>query len=125
MAKVFLDTNYFIDAVERKPKKAILESLKGHSLFISPLSVAIYCYLYKIKVPNKQLSIQLEEIQSINLSQKMAGDALLGPTPDYEDNIQLHSASEAECEYFLTNDKRLLKLKFFGKLKILSSFPKN
>ena len=121
MAKIFLDTNYFIDAVERRPEKAILESLLGYTSFISPLSIAVYCYLYKIKVPNKQLSVQLQEFQIIDISQNINEKSLLGPSQDFEDNIQLHSAAEANCDIFLTADKKLLKMKFFGKTKIVSS----
>lgn len=123
MARVFLDTNYFIDAVERRPEKTILKSLVGHISFISPLSIAIYCYLYKIKVPNKQLSIQLEEFQLCDLSQNTSEKALIGPTQDYEDNVQLHSAAEADCDTFVTSDEKLLKLKFFGKMELKSSLP--
>ena len=121
MAKIFLDTNYFIDAVERKPEKAILETLLGYTSFISPLSIAVYCYLYKIKVPNKQLSVQLQEFQTVDISQDINEKSLLGPTQDFEDNLQLHSAIEANCDFFLTSDKKLLKMKFFGKTKIVSS----
>lgn len=45
---------------------------------------------------------------------------LSGPTVDFEDNVQLHSAAEAECEIFLTEDKKLLKLGFFGKTHVVS-----
>ena len=114
MARVYLDVNRFIDAVKRQPEKEILNSLLGHTVFISPLSIAIYSYLYKIKVPNKQLSIQLEDLQLIDFSQDICGKALLGPTEDFEDNIQLHSAAEGECDIFLTEDKKLLNMKFFG-----------
>lgn len=64
MAKVFPDTNIFVDALHRAPEKQILENL--------------------------------------------------------EDNIQLHSAAEAECDFFLTSDDKLLKIKFFGKTEIKS-----
>lgn len=121
MAKIFLDTNYFIDAVERRPEKAILEALLGHTSFISPLSIAVYCYLYKIKVPNKQLSAQLKEFQIVDISYNINEKSLLGPSQDFEDNIQLHSAAEADCDFFLTFDQKLLKMKFFGKTKIVDS----
>ena len=54
------------------------------------------------------------------LTDKILDLALEGPVDDLEDNIQLHSASEAECDVFLTNDKKLLKMKFFGKMRIVS-----
>lgn len=46
-----------------------------------------------------------------------------GPTKDLEDNIQLHSAAEAESDIFLTADKKLVDMKFFGKTQIIS--PEN
>ena len=44
--------------------------------------------------------------------------SLEGPTDDFEDNVQLHSAAEADCNVFLTSDKKIKELKFFGKVKI-------
>ena len=120
MARVYLDANHFIDALVRKPEEGILESLLGHTSFISPLSVAVYCYLYKIKVPNKQFSVQLAEFQIVDVGKSIYKKALTGPTDDFEDNIQLHSAAEAECDIFLTADKKLLDMKFFGKTKLAS-----
>ena len=121
MARVFLDTNYFIDAVARKSEREILKALVRHTAIISPLSIVIYCYLYKIKVPNKQLSMQLAQFLSTELSQNICDKALEGPTDDFEDNVQLHSAAEADCDFFLTSDEKLLKIKFFGKVQISSS----
>ena len=121
MAKVFLDTNYFIDAVARKPEKQILDSLKGNILFISILSLHIYCYIYKIKIPSTILLSQVERFQLLDVSRDLADKALLGPTNDFEDNVQLHSAAEADCNIFLKNDKKINDLKFFGKVKIDSA----
>jgi|SRR3989344_1366301 len=118
MAKIFLDTNYFIDAVVRKPEKQIRDSLEGNILFISVLSLHIYCYVYKIKIPNTILLSQVEKFQLVDITQDLANKALLGPTSDFEDNAQLHSAAEAECDTFLTEDRKLLDMKFFGKVKI-------
>jgi predicted nucleic acid-binding protein len=119
MAKVFLDTNIFIDAIHRRPEKQILESLLNHIVYISPLSVHIYCYSSKIKIPNSKVRQQIDKFQLVNFSRELSEESLDGPTTDFEDNIQLNSAAEANCEIFLTNDKKLLNLKFFGKTKIL------
>ena len=121
MAKVFLDTNYFIDIIHRKPEVQLLDSLENHSVHISPLSVSIYYYTFKIKSPNRSSIEQLKGMYYIDLSADILEKALLGPTSDVEDNIQLHSAALSECDYFLTNDSRLLSMKFFGKTKILSA----
>ncbi len=118
MAKVFLDVNYFIDAIHRRPEKEILESLENNIIYISPLSIHIYCYIFKIKTPDAKIIAQKEKFQIVDFSEEILDRAIHGPTPDFEDNVQLHSAAEAECDILLTEDKRLLHMKFFGKVRI-------
>ncbi len=118
MAKIFLDTNYLIDALHRKPEEQILELLEDYIVYISNLSIHIYCYAFKIRIPNTYISEQIERFQMVDFSEEILKRALKGPTFDLEDNIQLHSAVEADCDIFLTEDKRLLRMKFFGKIKI-------
>lgn len=125
MAKIFLDTNYFIDTIHRRPEKQILDLLTGHIVYISILSFHIYCYTYKIKIPDKKVLLQKERFQLVDFSEKILERALNNPTIDLEDNVQLHSAAEAECDLFLTQDHQLLNLKFFGKVQILSVLPEN
>lgn len=121
MAKIFLDTNIFIDAIHRAPEKQILAQLEGSILYTSTLSFHIYCYAFKIKIPNKKVALQKEKFQMVNFSEEILEKALDGPTADLEDNIQLHSAAESECDIFLTNDEKLLDMKFFGRTQILSN----
>ena len=119
MARVFLDTNIYIDIIIRN--KAKLEPLRDHLLYISPISTPILYYLYKLNVPDKEIN-QIQKLFGIvPLTKFILDKGLEGPTSDLEDNIQLHSAAEAECDYFLTNDEKLLDMKFFGKTKIASS----
>ena len=119
MAKVFVDTNYFIGIANRAPEvdSKILDQYQG---YISALSCHILFYVNKIKVPNTQMNSFIEDFNIVYLEEKILAKAFVGPTDDLEDNIQLHSAIEAECDFFLTADKRLLKMKFFGKAKIVS-----
>lgn len=121
MAKIFLDTNFFIDAIIRTPEKEILNFLQDETIFTSTLSFHIYCYIYKIKIPNQKVTIQREKFQFVDFSEDILDKALKGPTEDFEDNVQLHSAAEAECDLFLTSDAKLLQLKFFGKTEIKPS----
>lgn len=118
MAKIFLDTNFFIDAVHRKPERDLLQSLKGHIVYVSPLSLHIYCYIFDIKMPNLNVLAQMDKFRLVDLSETIAKKTLKGPTQDLEDNIQLHSTAAVDCDFFLTNDKKLLRLKFFGKATI-------
>ena len=117
MARAFLDTNIYIDVIERAKEK--WEHLRAGLLFISPLSTHILFYSSKLKVPNKEIEQLKDQFGVVPLTKDILDKALEGPTNDLEDNIQLHSAAEAECDVFLTNDKKLLDLKFFGKTKIL------
>jgi len=121
MAKVFLDANYFIDLVEERKQEVSLNKFREHQLFISSLSIHILSYIYKYKIPDKGLNIALKKFNIIDFDKQVVDKSLLGPASDFEDNVQLHSAAEAECDLFLTEDKKLLDLKFFGKTKIINS----
>lgn len=118
MARIFLDANYFIDLVEERKKEVTLSKFLEDQLFISSLSVHILTYLYKYKIPHKGLGVALKKFNVIDFGKQIVATSLLGPTTDFEDNVQLHSAVEAECNIFLTNDVKLLNLKFFGKTRI-------
>lgn len=117
MARVFLDTNYYIDLTKRK--REVLDSLVNRLLFISPLSTHILFYIQKLKVPNEEMNNLQKQFGLVSLTKHILDKALVGPTHDLEDNIQLHSAAEADCEVFLTQDERLLQMKFFGKTQIM------
>lgn len=118
MAKVFLDANVFIDLVEKR-KPLDRKQLYIHYLYLSPLSIHILAYLYKYKVPDERLASIDRFFRLVPLDLELTIKALGGPTSDFEDNVHLHSAAEAECDFFLTGDERLLDLKFFGKMQIL------
>lgn len=118
MAKIFLDANIYIDVIKKRTD-AQLEDFQNQDIFISPLSVHILTYTYKYKVPNSELDVNPELFNIVSLDNDIVKNALLGPTDDFEDNVQLHSAAKAQCDLFLTKDKKLLNLKFFGKTKII------
>lgn len=131
MARVFLDTNFYFE-LQRETSSAYIDvtkttkekwkRLRGNLLFISPLSTHILFYARKLKVPDQEVNELQEQFGIVPLTKFILDKALEGPTTDLEDNIQLHSAAEADCGYFLTNDQKLLNLKFFGKTEIKSSF---
>ena len=118
MARLFLDTNFYIDLIKRN--KSALKQLNGHLLFISPLSTHILFYTQKLKVPDQNINELQNLFGIIPLTKTILDHGLIGVTKDLEDNIQLHSAVNADCDYFLTFDKKLLKMKFFGKTKIVN-----
>lgn len=118
MARVFLDTNLYIDVVKRAKEK--WEHLRRDLVFISPLSTHILFYTSKLEVPDQEVDDLQEQFGIVPLTKEILEVALQGPTADLEDNIQLHSAVEAECDIFLTKDQKLFKMKFFGKTRIAS-----
>ena len=117
MARVFLDTNFYIDVTHRAKGK--WSSLEGALLFISPLSTHILFYTRKLRVPDQSVNKLQEQFGIVPFTKHILDKALEGPTNDLEDNIQLHSAVEAECDMFLTSDRKLLNMKFFGKARIV------
>lgn len=118
MAKVFLDTNIFIDLVEKR-RQITLENFSGNHLFISPLSVHILMYIAKHEIPYNQLTDIIGSFLLVIFDETITNQSIAGPTKDFEDNVQLHSAASAECDIFLTSDEKLLELAYFGKVAIL------
>lgn len=118
MARIFLDANYFISLMELRDD-INSQSFASHKFFVSTLSVHILFYVNKIKVPNEKVNEMIGNMNFIALSDELLMKALKGPTSDLEDNIQLHSLSDTEADYFLTRDQDLLKMKFFGKAAIV------
>lgn len=117
MAKVYLDANFFVDLVEKR-RQINRKQLIIHNLYISPLSIHILTYLYKYHLPDERLAKIDKFFKMIPINSKLTIKALSGPTFDFEDNVQLHSAAEVDCDIFLTSDKKLLNMRFFGKTKI-------
>lgn len=99
--------------------------MRKELLFISPLSTHILFYTYRIRVPNQETNELQEQFGIVPLTKSILQKALEGPTADLEDNLQLHSAAEADCDFFLTDDRKLLNLKFFGKTRVVSKLSPN
>lgn len=121
MARLFIDTNYYIDVVYRNTRP--IADLNDHLLFISTLSTHILFYTQKIKVPNDSQTKFQELFGFVPLTKHILDKSLQGPTSDLENNIQLHSCIEVDCTYFLTSDKKLLNMKFFGKTLLVETIP--
>jgi predicted nucleic acid-binding protein len=119
MAGIYLDANVFIDLIEGR-KEIDSQKLSGHEVYISPLTLHILIYLYKYQIPSDKLNKLKDYFNFVDLTEKISNNSLQGPTKDFEDNIQLHSAVENDCNLFISEDKKLLKMKFFGRTKIIS-----
>src|SRR3989344_3983620 len=101
MARIFLDTNTFIDINERRDPE-LLELLVNCSLYISVISIGIWAYIYKRTVPSPSFAKLADTFNLVDVTEDIATKSFLGPTNDFEDNVQLHSASEANCTVFIT-----------------------
>jgi len=118
MGRLFLDVNIIIDIIEKR-SDLTMDNLSGYFVYLSPLSLHILLYLYKKKIPYSVLNDFASKINLIEFDNAITNSSLIGPTEDFDDNVQLHSASRGECDYFLTRDKKLLDMKFFGKMRIV------
>ena len=119
MEKIFLDTNTFIDILEDRDP-SLRDMLAGNALYISTASIPIWVYVYKLDIDQINKSLIFEVFNLVSQTVEITKRAFTGPLKDYEDNIQLHSAAVSECSVFLTNDKEVLDLGYFGDMKIVS-----
>ena len=118
MANIFLDANVLLDIFDRKILNE--EFFDGNNIFISPLSIHLLCHFAKVTAPDPELLDEIDQFNIVDLTAEIATRSFLGPTKDYEDNIQLHSSAVCGASIFYTSDKDLLKLGFFGFTRILS-----
>lgn len=120
MDKIFLDANCLIDYAMLRDGGKLIKLLDGSQKCICVLSLHILAYVGKYKLPDDNFSRLPEFLDILMISEEVMQFSMEGPTSDYEDNLQLHCAIGHDCDVFLTNDKKLLKLAFFGKMKIMS-----
>jgi len=78
-------------------------------------------YITHQKVPYPTFSEIIKPFSVVMFDEIILKQSLVGPTDDFEDNVQLHSATEAECDLFLIEDRKLLDLKFFGKMQMANN----
>ena len=121
MAHIFLDANIVMDVVLNRQPHAI--DFRNDAVYVSPLSLHILNYSEANKMPSQDLVDFLDWIIIVDLDLRVVRRALLGPTKDFEDNVQLYSADFSDCDYFLTQDKQLLKRKHFGMVQLVDKIP--
>ena len=117
MENLFLDANVICDIFARD-KYHLLKKFANDKIYISALSLHILCYAGKIVMPDEEMLRKFDKMNIVDLSSQIAERAFLGPTKDYEDNIQLHSCAICLADIFYTSDKGLLKLGYFGSTQI-------
>ena len=118
MVKIFLDANVFYDLMEKR-NKWDFGSLHEDILLVSVESVSIWLYIAKHKMPRESYVELFNQFNFLSFTDSIARKAFLGPTNDYEDNIQLHTAVESDADVFVTKDKNLLKMAIYGKVRIV------
>jgi predicted nucleic acid-binding protein len=117
MENIFVDVNVLMDILGDR-EFGFEKVLDKKTITVSALSFHILMYIMRLKVPNSKLNKYRKSCLIVALNKKIIKDAMIGPTDDFEDNVQLHSAVVGECDYFLTLDKKLLRMKYFGKMRI-------
>ncbi|MDP4011608.1 MAG: hypothetical protein Q8P72_05290 [Candidatus Roizmanbacteria bacterium] len=117
MADLYLDSNVFIDIQEGR-KKISLDIFDNSTVYLAPLSLHMYFYIYKKKIPYDLFKELQELVILVDFTSEIAFKSLEGPTKDFEDNVQLHSAIDADCDIFYTRDGGLLKMGYFDNLEI-------
>jgi predicted nucleic acid-binding protein len=125
MAGIYLDANIIFDIVRKRRASKAYSLLTGYKPYISPLTIHILNYVYGQVMPQKALAKHLSDYILVPLDQSICQQALLGPTSDFEDNVQLYSATKAECHKFYTRDKKLIWLGHFNDFEILSPYPED
>ena len=99
----------------------LIESLISHKLYISVITLGTWAYVYKHSIPLSKPEQLINTFNFVDATSDIAKKSLFGPTNDFEDNVQLHSASDSNCNTFVTKDAKLLKLGYFGKVRICDS----
>lgn len=120
MAKVFLDSNAFIGLIEKRGDLDI-SLFTSDTLYVSVESLTVWLCLYKHKIPGEAHLKLFSQFNFVDSTSDIAKRSFQGPTNDFEDNSKLHSAVAADCDVFFTLDKGLLKLGYFGKLRICAT----
>ena len=119
MAQIFLDANCLIDVFGRRDE-TLATLLDPHQLSISALSLHIFAYVEKLHMPAPLIPQISSLVRVVNLTRTIINHSSRGPTSDFEDNIQLHSAKTIDCQYFLTRDNLLLKMKQWQGVSLIS-----
>src|SRR3989344_893282 len=124
LLRVLLDTNILISAVVfgGKPDEVLSLALEGKFVVvISPiLSVEL------LDVVNKKFPLSKNDFRLLERQLKSTFE-IVNPTEsidilkDTADNRVLEAAIEGKCDYIVTGDKELLRLKVFEGVKIVTA----
>ena len=131
--KIFLDANVCLDLLDTTRKnsknsvKYFLENIENNFYFSGDFITTIYFILTEKRKIDKQkviksIDLLCNEIEPIYINHNdfMNAKNNFHKFNDFEDLIILYSAVRKNIDYFVTNDKLLLKLKNFNNIKIIN-----
>jgi predicted nucleic acid-binding protein len=130
--KLFLDTNILVDFLD----KARISHLDAVAIFSNSIvgNTQLYCsesvittvdyLLHKILTPQLLHKVMVELVAVVIIlpcTNEIVETALKNNSGDLEDAILYQIALEGKMDYFVTNDKKALKMLKKGSLEVLSS----
>ena len=132
--KIFLDTNVVMDYLVQvgrpncEATNQLLSAIKQHPWLVAYISVQSLtdCAFFFTKKSMTSNDYYLSPIRSLisfvrlrPMMEQNAYEALSGEFSDFEDEMQLRCAIDAECAYFITGDKEILEHQPFKLIKAM------
>ncbi len=116
---LYLDANILIDIVLERATNADSAAIISKAdraevhILTSPVSLHLIEYASRKYFDRKYLQAvilgMLNQVKLISISQEMAKIAVAHPLTDIEDSLHYYTALEHNCNYFISNDKKLAK----------------
>ena len=124
LVKVLLDTNILISAMVfgGKPKQILNSILEEEFLAItSPILLAELKEVLNKKFPQRETDFTLTIKNIEEIFRTIQPKEIINILRDDDDNRVLEAAIEGNCEYIVTGDKELLRLKSYQNVKIVTA----
>lgn len=115
MKRLFLDTNFILDYLEREEYKTssrqFLEDLarRNYKCYVSYLSVTNFAYTERKKpreIVMNYLKTIVELFEVVPNTKKQIQDAIEIEGPDFEDILQYQAALSSKCDFIITRNKK-------------------
>lgn len=117
--KVFLDANVLLDFLLKRKQyelsKKLIQSIEDGdvSAYVTPSIIHIVsywlCKVYNKEIAKKTLIELLNNIRVIDCNHVITINALMSDMDDIEDALQYFTAMHHQMDYFITQDKNLIK----------------
>ncbi|MCH5225423.1 MAG: PIN domain-containing protein [Muribaculaceae bacterium] len=115
MKRLFLDTNFILDYLEREEYKEssqqFLEDLarQNYKCYVSYLSIANFAYIERKKpyeIVRNYIKMVIELFEVVPNNKKQIQDAIEIEGPDFEDILQYQSAVSSKCDFIITRNEK-------------------